>query len=265
MATHYPRPVPPRRSVLAMAVLSMLGEEPMHAYRMQQLIKERHKDDVVNVTQRNSIYQTVQRLVRDGLVDVESTSRPAKRPERTTYRITPEGRATLREWLRTMLSNPAQEYPEFPAALAFLPSLSPNEVLEALTTRVARLEEGVAALDTDLAQGSTFLPRLFLVETELQRELAATELGYVRGLVDDLRAGRLSWPAPPATDEAPALADLPPGIGAPARRALQAAGYPTLQSLADVDEAGLARLHGVGPKALRVLRAALAERGLGPR
>jgi DNA-binding PadR family transcriptional regulator len=246
-----------------MAVLSMLGEEPMHAYRMQQLIKERHKDDVVNVTQRNSVYQTVQRLVRDGLVVVESTSRPSNRPERTTYRVTPEGRATLREWLRTMLSTPAQEYPEFPAALAFLPSLSPDEVLEALATRVTRLGERLAALDADLAQGMTFLPRLFLVETELQRALAATELAYVRGLVDDLRAGRLGWPAPP-TDEAPGLADLPPGIGAPARRALQAAGYPTLQLLAGVDEARLARLHGVGPKALRVLRAALAERGLGP-
>jgi DNA-binding PadR family transcriptional regulator len=184
-----------------MAVLSMLGEEPMHAYRMQQLIKERHKDDVVNVTQRNSIYQTVQRLVRDGLVDVESTSRPAKRPERTTYRITSRGRATLREWLRTMLSTPAQEFPQFPAALAFLPSLAPDEVLEALTARVAHLEERVAAIDADLAQGSTFLPRLFLVETELQREVVAAELTYVRGLVDDLRKGRISWPAPPATDE----------------------------------------------------------------
>lgn len=195
----------PRRSVLALAVLSMLGEEPMHAYRMQQLIKERHKDDVINVTQRNSVYQTVQRLVRDGLVAVESTSRPDNRPERTTYRITPDGRATLREWLRAMLSTPAQEYPEFPAALAFLPSLAPGEVLEALSSRVARLDERLAALDAGLAQGSTFLPRLFLVETELQRDLTATELAYVRGLVDDLRAGRLSWPAPPTTDEAPGL------------------------------------------------------------
>jgi len=160
---------------------------------MQQLIKERHKDDVVNVTQRNSVYQTVQRLVRDGLVAVESTSRPGNRPERTTYRITSAGRTALRDWLTTMLSTPAREYPEFPAALAFLPSLAPGEVLVALTTRVVRLEDGLASLDSDLAEGSPFLPRL-LLETELQRELLAAELAYVRGLVDDLRAGRLAWP-----------------------------------------------------------------------
>src|SRR3954471_12608680 len=97
----------PRRSVLAMTVLSMLTEEPMHAYRMQQLIKERHKDDVVNVSQRNSLYQTVQRLVRDGLVEVESTERADNRPERTTYRVTAAGRECLARWLRDMLSAPA--------------------------------------------------------------------------------------------------------------------------------------------------------------
>ncbi len=34
---------------LAMMVLALLVEEPMHAYRMQQLIREREKQDVVNV------------------------------------------------------------------------------------------------------------------------------------------------------------------------------------------------------------------------
>src|SRR3954471_13812075 len=94
----------PRRSVLAMAVLSMLTEEPMHAYRMQQLIRERHKGDIVNVTQRNSIYQTIERLVRDGLVEVGTTERAENRPERTTYHVTDAGRFVLNDWLRTMLA-----------------------------------------------------------------------------------------------------------------------------------------------------------------
>ncbi|MFY1670239.1 PadR family transcriptional regulator [Plantactinospora sp. WMMB334] len=72
----------------------MLTEEPTHAYRTQQLIKERCKDEVANVSQRNSVYQTIQRLVRDGLVAVASTERAENRPERTTYRITDAGRVT---------------------------------------------------------------------------------------------------------------------------------------------------------------------------
>ena len=57
-------------------------------------------------------------------------------------------------------------------------------------------------------------------------------------------------------------ADLPRGLGAPATRALHEAGYTDLPSLAGVPERELAQLHGVGPKALRILRAALEEQGL---
>ncbi|MBF6172685.1 DNA-binding protein [Nocardia blacklockiae] len=56
--------------------------------------------------------------------------------------------------------------------------------------------------------------------------------------------------------------DLPRGIGAPATRALLAAGYARLEQLSGVPERELAALHGVGPKAIRVLRAALDEQGL---
>jgi predicted flap endonuclease-1-like 5' DNA nuclease len=54
---------------------------------------------------------------------------------------------------------------------------------------------------------------------------------------------------------------FPKGIGASATRALTAAGYAELSQLAGVSEAELEKLHGVGPKALRVIRAALEEQG----
>jgi DNA-binding PadR family transcriptional regulator len=180
--------------VLALAVLSMLTEEPMHAYRMQQLIKERRKDDVVNVSQRNSVYQTIQRLARDGLVQAAGTERAENRPERTTYRITDAGRATLGDWLRAMLSTPALEYPEFPAALSFLPNLTPADVVDALVARVSRLEQRLAALDDEIAQVGRFLPRLFALESEYQRRVVDVELTYVRALIEDLRAERVAWP-----------------------------------------------------------------------
>ena len=48
-----------------------------------------------------------------------------------------------------------------------------------------------------------------------------------------------------------------PRIGAPATRALTAAGYTTLESVAAVPDEELLALHGVGPRAIRLLRAAL--------
>lgn len=53
-----------------------------------------------------------------------------------------------------------------------------------------------------------------------------------------------------------------PGIPAPARRALTAAGYPDLESLHGVAHATLLDLHGVGGRGLERLQAALLERGL---
>ena len=54
---------------------------------------------------------------------------------------------------------------------------------------------------------------------------------------------------------------FPKGIGAPATRALTAAGYTELGQLAGVPEAELKKLHGVGPRALRLIQAVLEEQG----
>lgn len=63
------------------------------------------------------------------------------------------------------------------------------------------------------------------------------------------------------SDPAPADRPLPSGIGAPARRSLAAAGIVRLAQLSEVTEREVAALHGVGPKALQTLRAALDEAG----
>jgi hypothetical protein len=69
---------------------------------------------------------------------------------------------------------------------------------------------------------------------------------------------------PPSTIQCMASPDagLPGNIGAPATRALTAAGYTRLSQLADVPAAELKKLHGVGPKALRLLQQALEEDGM---
>ena len=61
----------------------------MHPYRMQQLIRERGKDQVVNVRQRASVYQAIERLQRDGLIEVRETQRDENWPERTVSTLAP--------------------------------------------------------------------------------------------------------------------------------------------------------------------------------
>ena len=58
-----------------------------------------------------------------------------------------------------------------------------------------------------------------------------------------------------------AVGDLPKAIGRPATQALVAAGITTLAQVAELTEAELRAMHGVGPKAIRVLKQALGETG----
>jgi hypothetical protein len=55
-----------------------------------------------------------------------------------------------------------------------------------------------------------------------------------------------------------------PKMGQPALDALRHAGYTELEQLAGRDERDLLALHGFGPKAVRILQDALAQRGLAP-
>jgi hypothetical protein len=58
---------------------------------------------------------------------------------------------------------------------------------------------------------------------------------------------------------------LPSGLAAPARRALESAGLESLEDVARFPRDELAALHGMGPKALRLLDDALAAVGLDDR
>ena len=55
-----------------------------------------------------------------------------------------------------------------------------------------------------------------------------------------------------------------PAVGKPAERALSAAGYTSIEQLAGKSEKDLLALHGLGPRAVRILNEELARLGLAP-
>lgn len=182
-------PGPRPRSPLAMVVLAFLLEEPMHPYLMRQRVQERGKHRVANLAQPNSVYQAMDALHRQGLIRVRETSRQERRPERTVYEITEDGERTLHRWLATMLSDPGRDFPDFPAAVSVLMLLDPQEAARLLSTRIDALRQRLE----ELAPADGPLPRLFQLEDEYQRTVINAEIDWIRSLVDDLRAGRLTW------------------------------------------------------------------------
>jgi DNA-binding PadR family transcriptional regulator len=197
---------------MALAVLAMLFEAAMHPYRMQRLIKERGKDEVINVEQRAGLYQTIQRLERDGLITAARTIRDDKRPERTVYEITEKGRAMTLEWMRQILSTPSKEYPEFPAAVSFLALLPPDDVLRQLGLRATAIEAEIGRMRREVEQATQAqLPRLFLLEMEYLLAVQVTELTWVNAVSEDLRAERLTWNEAWIRQIAAQFATNPPG------------------------------------------------------
>ncbi|HEX6326823.1 MAG TPA: PadR family transcriptional regulator [Jiangellaceae bacterium] len=181
-----------RRNPLALAVLVLLHEEPMHPYQMSATLKERRKEHSVKINY-GSLYAVVESLLNRGLIEVRETVRAGNRPERTVYGITAAGRQEMIEWLSRLLSDPAKEFPQFEAALSLMPALPPDEVIELLDRRLAAqqatLEAGRKSMGRAIDAG---MPRLFAIEHEYELALLAAEVDFLSALLADLRDGTFS-------------------------------------------------------------------------
>jgi DNA-binding PadR family transcriptional regulator len=79
---------------LALAVMALLYERPMHAYEMVTLMRERGKHESVRL-RYSSLYSVVSALEREGLILRRETVREGRRPERTVYEISSPGCASF--------------------------------------------------------------------------------------------------------------------------------------------------------------------------
>lgn len=176
---------------LALAVLTLLNERPMHPYEMSRTLRERHKEDSIKLNY-GSLYSVVESLVRRGLVEAQETVRTGKRPERTIYAITEAGSAVMTDWLAELISTPKKEFTQFEAALSLLAALPPDEVIGLLEQRLNNLRFHRTAHEAlrEQAAASNF-PGLFLIEADYTFALLAAEIEFVSSLLDELRTGTL--------------------------------------------------------------------------
>lgn len=182
-------------TTLALVVLELLHERPMHPYEIQQTIRDRYIDHVVKV-RAGSLYHTVERLHRAELIEPIETARAGRRPERTVYAITEAGHDEFRAGLRELVREPRQEYPAFAAALEMLHTVDRDEAAAMLARRCVRLEVEIAGYAEVLA-GVTKrgVPRVGLIEVEYAQAMRQAELTWIRGLIDDIQSGTLPWGA----------------------------------------------------------------------
>jgi DNA-binding PadR family transcriptional regulator len=181
-----------RGNLWELAVLSMAREEPMHPYQMLRLLRQRHKDDVL-VLKRGSLYNAINRLEGDGLIEAVRADREGRRPERTTYQLTKKGEQELVDWLGERIANVQRSPSEFMGTLSFLVHLPPSVAATQMEARVMALQHQIAALEIGMAQARAFVDRINLIESEYLLAMLKAELGWVCELLLELRNGRFNW------------------------------------------------------------------------
>lgn len=188
--------MPRRRSVaspLALTVLALLAEQPMHPYEIASEIRIRGIEYSVRLNY-GSLYSVVDALRDVGLITAQETVREGKRPERTVYAITDAGDAEMRERLRTLLGTAEREYPLFAAGLSFLDRVPKDEALQLLRQRAREVEVAAANLSTTIAGlRERGLPRISVVEAEYQLVRQQADAAWVRELIADIEAGTVPW------------------------------------------------------------------------
>jgi DNA-binding PadR family transcriptional regulator len=180
-----------RSNPLALAVLYCLLDRPMHPYEVATTLRRRNKQQSVKLNY-GALYAVVESLRKRGLIEPTQTERPGRLPERTVYQLTDAGRVEVSDWLADLVSTPTTEYPQFVAALSFLPALPPEQAVDMLKERLRHLamEEAQATAARELVRKHG-LPRLLWVDEEYRDRLRATEIDYVRSLVRDIESGSL--------------------------------------------------------------------------
>jgi DNA-binding PadR family transcriptional regulator len=181
-------------SALALSILELLNERPMHPYELAGTMRNRHYDEFVRLN-FGSLYHTVEVLERNGWIVPAEREREGGRPERTVYRLTDAGRGVILGAVSDIVSQPRREYQHFSAGLMFMHHLSAQAAAQLLEQRAQTLHAVVTKLSHLLAELLQSRERLALIELEHKIALIEAERDWVRRIAKEITEGKLEWKA----------------------------------------------------------------------
>ncbi len=88
------------KGVLDMCLLAMISEEPSYGYEMADKLSKRG----LHLTSEGSIYPTLSRMQRSGLIEGYFVEADGSGPPRKYYRIEKSGKQRLTEWTKEWFS-----------------------------------------------------------------------------------------------------------------------------------------------------------------
>ena len=188
-------PDDPEISPLALSILELLDERPMHPYELASTMRDRHQDEFIRLN-FGSLYHTVEVLERSGWIVSSEREKEGRRPERTIYKLTNSGRDMLVRVVSDILSQPRREYQHFSAGLMFMHHLTAHQAAGHLRDRVTALQAKHDKLSGILSELHAHgLRRLTLIELEHKIAMLDAERKWVTNLEREISEGTLEWKA----------------------------------------------------------------------
>lgn len=167
-----------------LVILSLLCEQPMHGYQVEQEISGRNMRAWTDLS-TSSIYYVLQRLEEKGLIEQTESPEPQKAVPRRVFKITATGERSWKMATLTSLSQPRITYTNFLMGLHNLWNIPPIEALEAVKYYRAWLEKDLQRQRDELENlGLSFFPLDVLFEYGFV--LGDAELTFLEQLIGRL-------------------------------------------------------------------------------
>lgn len=194
--------------------LLVLGVVRMHGaangYQVRRELLTWSVDKWANV-QPGSVYHALKQMTKEGLLEQADIEPRGTGPDRTGYRLTPDGEREFQVLLANMISEPGDSALDafgLPAALTFLTTLPRDRAIGLLNHRLTQLDGQHATMASMLEHGSGWGQPEHV--NELYRLWCATidaTAQWVRDLIKRLEAGDYVM-----ADDTPDHFGGPPGV-----------------------------------------------------
>jgi DNA-binding PadR family transcriptional regulator len=148
------------------AVLALLADKPAHGYELKSSFEQAVGDQWggLNI---GHLYQILDRLSRDGLIESERQPQPVK-PDRLVHHLTPAGRAELDRWLSEPSARPRGYRDDFFLKLMAVAAAGDPEMLDAVLHRQrAHLLRELHSLAQARQQAPSAVVELLITAAEL--------------------------------------------------------------------------------------------------
>ncbi|WP_373232664.1 PadR family transcriptional regulator [Cohnella sp.] len=178
---------------MRLLILGLLMEKDRHPYEIRQTIKARNWHHTFRIRD-GSLYYAVDQLREDGLIAVvETVSVPGdKRPDKTIYGITENGKSSFLELLYAQLEQ--EVYPQHPMfiALPFARHADNAQLEQIIAKQLAVCQVRIQKIEGVLTLKGEWLPRGAVRMLEGILRLSETEREWLQELLMDARSGRLT-------------------------------------------------------------------------